>query len=277
MLNSPILEVAFGLAFTFLIVSLFCGLVTEAMATILQWRARTLLSGLQDLLNDQKFDGLARILYNNALIHPRGAGTATTAADVSRGNPPAYIDPRQFAQAFLDAVAAGKNTISDIEAAIRDNPLIKNDRQLRGLLNSLIEQADGKVHNLRQNIGSWFDAAMDRVSGSYKRRAQLCCFLCGLAVAGMLNIDALQIAKALWLNPAITKMIPAAATDLATGYDALQKLPLPIGWGEQRTFALTSLPGWLLTALATLLGASFWFDALANLLKLRGTGPKPKT
>jgi hypothetical protein len=33
--------------------------------------------------------------------------------------------------------------------------------------------------------------------------------------------------------------------------------------------------GWLITALATSLGAPFWFDALKNLMQLRNTGPKP--
>ncbi|HXP02869.1 MAG TPA: hypothetical protein VN808_02035 [Stellaceae bacterium] len=34
--------------------------------------------------------------------------------------------------------------------------------------------------------------------------------------------------------------------------------------------------GWVITALATSLGAPFWFDALNNLLQLRNTGPKPQ-
>ena len=34
--------------------------------------------------------------------------------------------------------------------------------------------------------------------------------------------------------------------------------------------------GWLITALAVSLGAPFWFDLLNRLVKLRGTGTKPK-
>ena len=36
-----------------------------------------------------------------------------------------------------------------------------------------------------------------------------------------------------------------------------------------------SLFGWLLTALAISLGASFWFDLLSKLVKIRTAGPKP--
>jgi len=35
--------------------------------------------------------------------------------------------------------------------------------------------------------------------------------------------------------------------------------------------------GWLLTALAGMLGAPFWFELLQRLVNLRGVGPKPET
>lgn len=41
-------------------------------------------------------------------------------------------------------------------------------------------------------------------------------------------------------------------------------------------FSLSSIPGWLLTALALSLGAPFWFDLLNKLIKLRATGKKPE-
>ena len=38
---------------------------------------------------------------------------------------------------------------------------------------------------------------------------------------------------------------------------------------------LGQLTGWLLTALATSLGAQFWFNLMSEALKLRATGRKP--
>lgn len=74
----------------------------------------------------------------------------------------------------------------------------------------------------------------------------------------------------------------------------LEQIPLPFGWKEVRTqFPSSSVPfgvfrsrptsgdgvwivfGWLLTALATSLGAPFWFDTLQKCLRLRTAGPKP--
>ena len=38
---------------------------------------------------------------------------------------------------------------------------------------------------------------------------------------------------------------------------------------------LISLFVWLITAIATLFGAPFWFDALQQITRLKGSGPSP--
>ncbi len=62
----------------------------------------------------------------------------------------------------------------------------------------------------------------------------------------------------------------------------INTLGLPIGWGKAESlYALAAWPlvliGWMMSALAATLGANFWFQILGNLVKLRITGPKPKT
>ena len=49
---------------------------TEALASVLGWRANTLLQGIKDLLNDQNFKGLALSIYNDGLTNPQANGTA---------------------------------------------------------------------------------------------------------------------------------------------------------------------------------------------------------
>jgi hypothetical protein len=78
--------------------------------------------------------------------------------------------------------------------------------------------------------------------------------------------------------------------------DDLLGIGLPIGWstvtcktgkGETHGLAawweclsfwggLAALLGWLITALATTLGASFWFDTLKRFVSLRGSGKPPE-
>jgi hypothetical protein len=55
----------------------------------------------------------------------------------------------------------------------------------------------------RQNIGQWYDDAMDRVTGAYKRWSQIVLFVIGLVVAVVMGVDAIEIAKALQADPAL--------------------------------------------------------------------------
>jgi len=72
----------------------------------------------------------------------------------------------------------------------------------------------------------------------------------------------------------------------------LESLPLAIGWGmsaqpqsnandkpvSDRAFYLmwvTRILGWLITAIASLFGAPFWYDALQSFVRIKGAGPSP--
>jgi hypothetical protein len=100
MFNSTVLEVAVGLIFTFLAVSLLSGAIVEAIASALKWRASTLLTGIKQLFNDPNFDKLSQQLYAHALINPRGPGTETNAPAYK--TKPTYIAKDQFANAMMD-------------------------------------------------------------------------------------------------------------------------------------------------------------------------------
>ena len=78
------------------------------------------------------------------------------------------------------------------------------------------------------------------------------------------------------------------AAPLGTTLEQLRQIPLGLTGAEHRPqFAskplayllsfLPALPGLLITAIASLFGAPFWFDLLQRLTQLRGTGAKPKT
>jgi hypothetical protein len=89
MFNSTVLDVAVGLIFTFLALSLAVSTMVEAIASVLKWRSGTLLQGVKDLLNDQEFTDLARAVYNHALVDPRDDGKAATEKELRRK--PTYI------------------------------------------------------------------------------------------------------------------------------------------------------------------------------------------
>src|SRR5205807_167135 len=127
MFGSDMLDVAIGVAFIYLLVSLLCSAIVEAAEAILKRRARDLERGIAALLEKMSGD------------------------------------------AALD--------------------------QARHAVLTLVNAAAGDAQKARENIEFWFDMAMDRVSGGYKRRAQRALFVIGLVVAIGLNIDTVRILR----------------------------------------------------------------------------------
>ena len=229
MFGSTILDVAIGLSFTFLTVALLASALTEAIASILRWRACTLMQGVMDLLNDAEFNGLARNLYNSALVGPRLGGDPQRDGVLKRfRNRPSYIDPGDFAAALASIAQIPGPDMAPERIKAR---LAVADPQIRRLLEGIVDRTGGDLAAIRAEIARWFDAAMDRVSGAYKRWSQLVSFLLALLIAAALNVSAVHIATVLWQQPLIADAIKPTQ-DPRAALAAFEKLPLPIGWSR---------------------------------------------
>jgi hypothetical protein len=273
MFGSTVLEVAIGLTFCYASVALIVSTVQEALASALRLRARTLLAGIKTMLNDPNFEALARALYSHALVNPHDDGKAVDQRALRAK--PSYIEPKHFAIALIDSI---HSIPGDYTQLGRDIDAI-GDPQLRRTLQGIYQRAAGDMDALQEALAGWFDSAMERVSGAYKRRSLLISLLLSLLLAMLFNIDSIHLFRSLWQHPALAAQLSAApaAIDQRT-IEALWTLP--IGW--QRVPAAfdaqlaLSAAGWLLTASTALFGAPFWFDLLLRAVRIRGTGSKPE-
>jgi hypothetical protein len=150
-------------------------------------------------------------------------------------------------------------------------------------------------------VEGWFDAAMDRVSGWYKRRTQLFLLLYAMVLTVGFNVDSIHLATTLYRNGPVTAAVVNVAQktspDVGSAQQAIRTavdLDLPLGWVSRpdprppggspaaaREFPppAKDIPlkvlGFLLTIGALSLGATFWFDLLGKITNLRNAGPKP--
>lgn len=289
MFDTPVINVAIGLVFCFAATALAASTLTEALASLVKLRANSLVTGVQQMLNDPKFNGLAQAVYNHALVHPQGDGAMHEKSRFWTYSGPSYIKAANFATALVDVLQKVPGDAVQLKNSIDALP----DEQIKQLLNGMLVRAKGDVEQLQQRIANWFDTAMDRVSGAYKRKAQLISFLAALMLAVTINVDATHVVSVLWANPALAHSLAdkAIATDASiTPADAMKQLTtLPVGPGllkgcDGKTELLCAfgrgvsgynLLGWLITAVAAVFGAPFWFDLLGRLAQLRGAGPKP--
>ena len=291
MFGSQVLEVVVGLTLIYLVLSIGCSGVKEVIAAVFSLRAKTLESGVRNMLKNGPNDYTAKLF-----AHPLILGTAP------EGQKPSYISARMFAAALLDIVAPADatqpRTIQSLLAGVAQIP----DAKLRTTLLNMINSAGGDVDAARLKVEHWFDDTMARVTGWYKRMAQKIIFVAGLLLCAAVNADTLMIVKELWSDQALSSAVVAQAVkkvqsttpaDYVNPEGSLQQVAgeireantPPIGW-SQNEHDVRALPsgfgagalkvlGILLTSFAIVLGAPFWFDMLNNLINLRLSGNPP--
>jgi hypothetical protein len=171
-----------------------------------------------------------------------------------------------------------------------------------------IKAAAYSLDQLQTNVETWYDNAMDRMSGLYKRHVQVFLLIVGFIVTLCIGADTLHFASTLFSNPTLRGDLVAAATstaqqsqppsltltqsvnDLAPfqllfGYDDVRQLASNgsgSGGAAQTTeqanpwlFWIEKIAGLAITAFAIMLGGPFWFDTLQKLVNMRSSGPKP--
>ncbi len=278
MILNNTLNLFIGLSLTFGCMALVVSALTEALSAVCDWRARTLVRGVKQLLNDPTLSNLGLRVLNHAAVNPLSLGA--TPAGQALTVRPSYIEPMAFAAALLDtlhtaAPASAAGTPPTLLAGMRAVP----DTQIRTFLVGVHTRANGDLATMRGELATWFDASMEQVSGRYKRDALVVSFALGLVLAGVMNVDAARIAHVLWSHGDIAAKLTFTLPDSIRPeqrYNALLDQWLtsfPYGWVQP--FSWFSVIGWLGTATATLFGAPFWFDTLQRFTNVRATGDAP--
>jgi hypothetical protein len=411
MFGSSILEVAIGVIFIYLLLSLVCTAVNEFISSVINKRGKNLFEGIRNLLNDPNFTGLAQSVYNHGLID----GISHSAMDPKKPNRrPSYIASKTFAlalldilgscnaadscqelhdrrqaeydeakknldknvnnpefqqlfdkadaalktaddllkkaekvrQAYLELDGAAKNVknqkdsenlkiwkskfenaltlgrelaaafpdqLENVQKGVANLPeghtkqsllvLINKAKHDAALAGTKINVVEDEMQVLQENIEGWFNDAMDRVGGWYKRWTQR--ILLGVSIVLVLfgNVDTFMLVKRFSRDNALRASIVTVATrevqnntpNTTELLDEAGKLSLPLGWisnkndpykGDQVPICdqfgwscvgawLLKLIGLLISALAIQLGAPFWFDTLSKFVNIRSAGTPP--
>lgn len=214
MFGSTILEVIIGMLFVYLLLSMLCSAIGEYLEAKWNNRAKLLRKGIELLLNDTTGSSsmdLAKQLYAHGLIRPlyRDANTL-----------PSYIPSRTFALALWSMATEGESGVTTDLRQIRATVGKLPQQELRIALLTLIDEANGNLDRARANIEDWYESAMDRVSGWYKRRTTYTMLALGIAISAATNADTINLATALARNSALRDAVVAAAQQRLATTDA---------------------------------------------------------
>ena len=304
---SVIVDVAIGLIFMYLVLSLICTTINELAATVLKLRARALFKTVTKLIDNPN---VRKAFYDHGLISNASvssSGGKTTPDQPSASDHPSYFGGRTFAMALLGSVDPDNPNplppINEINTAIEKLPV----SNIRDVLMANLATAGNDIAKLRDNVAEWYDTSMDRLSGEYKRKIKWISFGVGFALALLINADSLKVGQAIWNDQSLRTQVvnsagealkgslpkcdqqdPAKAIECQVGL--INKLgqdlrPLPIGWpdtppadtsgGSWLWWWMLKIFGCLFTGIALSLGAPFWFDLLEKFMNVRGAGTKP--
>jgi hypothetical protein len=199
----PILDVAIGLAFVYLLLSTICSALTEGITTQLRSRSKYLERGITTLLGEagkkdffshpviasfanSEGDSLPRKAWRK-VKSTLGAKQTSVGADQR----PSYLPGDKFA-----IVARGM-----AEKKKDEKPLYP---ELSGAVAEVLKGV--KKEDEVEALHVWYDQVMERVSGWYKRHAQVWVKILAIVVVIVVNADTIDIAKVLWADPTVRQV-----------------------------------------------------------------------
>lgn len=241
-----ILEVAIGLVFSWLVLSLATMQVQEWISTFLAWRARFLEKALLNMLGDET-------LVERFYAHPLIRSISPPGKKPGEIRRPSYIPAQRFAAAILDVFFSAGQPSLRTTGSLSLQDLRQGLQELRTAYPSLatildhffpnldqrLERGEMNLAQLRGQMESWFDDAMERLSGAYKRHAQQWALIIGMVLAVLFNVDTVNIARQLWREPTLRQVIVQQAavqsnldpsTGLSQAREYVETLSIPVGW-----------------------------------------------
>jgi hypothetical protein len=145
-----------------------------------------------------------------------------------RAEAPAYLDAQLFANVVLD-IATGRGAFGPIPNDIPSwrctikttvKSIVGEDNDLQDHLLALLRQIPADTADISSAMKSatakWYEEAMQRASGTYRRQTQKSLLFIGCILALALNVDTLRIAQVLYVNPELRKEIAQQAVKTYT-------------------------------------------------------------
>lgn len=294
---SVILQVAIGMIFVWIVLAIITSQLQEWIASILAWRASMLESAIENMLADP---ALKDRLYNHPVVKSFYSNKGR--------RKPGGIPPDKFALVLIEEVMNSGVTVGDVRStfdklkkkveALKDMQGESELKKFAATMNTLLigveEKAEDAAHAIteaRKRVEDWYNNTMERLSGAYRRRAQIAALTVALTVAAALNVDTIAILNTLWKDPFIRQALVTQASQLPApqpqpgeqpaplpsideilkNAEQLQLLSLPIGWSPENIPAdangwASKIVGILLSGVAGAQGAPFWFDLMRKLL-----------
>lgn len=250
---------------------------TGTEASLIQQQLYKLYSGTQRLPKKKRAEARRRLslmlgMIRKALVSETGEETCAEIQDTVKNDLLAMGQdiPRlkESVDALFDTIRVQKQQVNDALAKLSfragdsedetinriragvtalsiTHPQLK--QTLHAILNSMpqsIWQKENELELVRNNIEEWFNNAMNRLTGWYKRRSLITTLLVGILLAIIVNVDSINLTSRLWREPDLRIALLGKIENILTQDDAttldvgqlsaiqqqFSDISLPVGW-----------------------------------------------
>lgn len=151
-----------------------------------------------------KLNSKARLFASKVINHPLYRRKAEHSILFRK---PAYLNAETFSDILTDLFTRGQSGANSTPVFLNDirdfvNTELKDNPDLRRIINIYLEQANGDIQKFRLLLERWFDDTMERVTGWYKRQANKVLMLIGFTLALIFNVSTINIVARLSVDKA---------------------------------------------------------------------------
>ncbi len=203
MFNSPILDLAIALSFTYFILGLVVSVIHEFIYSVLSSkRGKFLKRAIQNLFFDDEWKKLsAKILDSEYIV----------ALKENENREPSYIPAKNFALALIEQFRTHDSSLdmNHIRLILTNNTKAQTkgiSDSFRNILLGFYERSKGDLQVFQKHIETFYNDAMDRAAGVYVRSTKKALLVISIIIAVALNADTINIAKKLWSDQGALKL-----------------------------------------------------------------------
>ncbi len=311
MFGSEILEIAIGLIFIYMLLSLLASTVNEIIAKLFSLRGRNLQKAINFMFNEKDTQFQIQKFFDDPFIKKLSARPIFDKLNIK--SPTDYISNGTFSKILTKAIFKSEEVQIPIETLEKNiDDMFPQKGDTNRILKRFVRDSAGNIEKLRKNLESWYDDIMGVATEWYKSKVRIILFVIGFVSCVVFNADTISIVKNLSVNPEVRKALVSQAEVLSKSYnkaeaandssktldDLKQEMKelnvqltdasslLGLGWSFESGlgfwgrlgFIFQNFPsriwGWILTSLAISLGASFWFSFLQKVINIKSSVKK---
>ena len=196
MFGSVVLDLVILLSFTYFMASLIVSAIQEMIATIFRMRARDFETALKTLILSES-DKWKHLLENFLM-----KSTYFQALVRENGKFPHYMSDRHFALAVIEQI--GGTDFDSIKQQINSSTHLPDGfkktlllmlAKAKAKMEDAYNKPEGIIAHFQTEVEDFYNNAMDRATGFYKRKVRRIIFWLSFIVAVAANVDTLKIAN----------------------------------------------------------------------------------